>query len=96
MVFMDKRQILIGATVFIIGSILFWFSISNQKIDQKFFKALYFVGITLILSMLLFERLATKVKQGRTTKDKVVYSIIFLLSATALYFVILYLLKLFK
>lgn len=94
----QKRNFLVGFSLFLIGSFLFWYVMSKNtnmelNMELNFLKSTYFVSLIIIPAYIIFENLSEKFKTEKSIKYRIKIVFLFLLTAIILYFLIILILK---
>ncbi len=64
----QKRNLLVGFPLFLIGSFLFWnLMLKNTNTELDFLKPTYFVGLIIIPVYIIFQNLSEKFKTEKST-----------------------------
>lgn len=84
-----KLSRIIGAVIFILGSILFWYLISSNNSEGAVtLKKTYFIGIFCVIGLVVFQELTRRISKSQTLTGKLSLAFLFLLVAIILYLLI--------
>ena len=95
---MFKGQIssrIFGGFIFILGSILFWFLLSKNNNEEValILKKTFFIGIFCVIGLVVFQDLARRISKSQTPKQKVSFTLLFLIASIILFLLIYFFMK---
>jgi len=90
----QKRNLLIGLPMVVVGSVLFWILMSkNTNQEFEFLKPTYFICIIMIPTYFIIHTLSEKFKTEKETKQKIKIAVLLVVVAIVAYSLIIFFLK---
>ena len=92
----QKNNFIVGGTLFVVGSVLFWFSTSKTNLPwETSLKATYFLGIICFTLLFILQRLFIELKLVTNVKKKVGMYTLILATGILGYLLLIFVLDLF-